>query len=223
MGIRNAFDREHRFGLVVGLGLAVIFLMAIAVPASMLAGFYRRLDAMRDDVQRHDFEAAKRGIDEVASLYDRLRSVGLQWAADSYLFKDAFLHRAAYAYLVDEYDTVVRDLSDRIDDPQASFLLANAKFRLAQRRYRATKGVDAAAVSGRAAIIKEVLDLINPDYERALRADLTNRFAFKWNYDLTSDSDAIRRALQSPPSGEAPGLEEMKLKGSGTPSRRRRG
>ena len=223
MGIRNAFDREHRFGLTIGLGLAVIFLVAVAVPASALAGFYRRRDAITHDVQGHDFEAAKHNIDEVTSFYDRLRNVGLQWAADSYLFKDAFLHRAAYAYLVGEYDAVVRDLSDRIDDPRASFLLANAKFRLIRQRYRTIEGVDAAAVAKRAAIIKEVLDLINPDYERALRADVTDRFAFKWNYDLTSDLDAIRRALQSPPSGEAPGLEEMKMKGAGTPSRRRRG
>jgi hypothetical protein len=159
----------------------------------------------------------------VNSFYERIRSAGLQWAADSYLFKDAFLHRAAYTYLTGEYDAVVRDLSDRIDDPRASLLLANAKFRLAQKRYRAIQGADAADVAARAALVKEVLDSINPDYERALRADLSGRFDFKWNYDLTSDADAIRRALQIPPSAEAPDLEEMKLKGSGTPTRRRKG
>jgi hypothetical protein len=223
VAIRNPFDREHGVRLAIGLGLAIVFLIAVAVPASGLAGFYRRLDAMSAEVGRRDFEAAKRNIDEVASFYDRLRNVGLQWAADSYLFRDAFLHRAAYAYLVGEYDAVVRDLSERIDDPRASLLLANAKFRLAQKRYRAIEGGEAAAVAGRAAIVREVLDLINPDYERALRADVTNRFVFKWNYDLTSDAEAIRRALQSPPSAEAPGLEEMKLKGAGTPTRRRKG
>jgi hypothetical protein len=217
------FDQRNRLRLTIGLGLTILFLMAVAVPASGLARFYRRLDTLSGDIGRHDIETARRSLDEMASFYDRIRSFGLQWAADSYLFRDAFLHRAAYAYLAGEYETVVRDLSDRIDDPRASLLLANAKFRVAQRRYRAIEGGDASANAERAAIIKEVLDLINPDYERALRADVTNRFIFKWNFDLTSDANAVRRALQSPLGAAAPDPEELKLKGAGTPARRRKG
>jgi hypothetical protein len=223
VGIRNAFDSDHRLRVIAGLGLALIFLIAVAVPASRLAGFYHRLDALSDDLRRDDFEAAKRHIDEVASFYDGMRRLGLQWIADSYLFEHAYLQRAAHAYLAGEYDTVVRDLSDRVDDPRASLLLANAKFRLVQQRYRAIAGTGTAAAAERAALIKEVIDLINPDYERALRADASNRFDFKWTYDLTSDADAIRRALQPPAGPQPPDLEEMKLRGAGTPARRRKG
>jgi hypothetical protein len=223
VGIRNAFDTDHGVRLALGLGLALVFLVIVAVPASALARFYRQLDGMSDDVQQDDFEAAKRNIDGVASFYDRIRSVGLQSIADSYLFENAFLQRAAYAYLAGEYDTVVRDLSDRVDDPRASHLLASAKFRVAQQRYRAIDGTNAAAVAQKNALIKEVVDLINPDYERALRADISGRFDFKWNYDLTSDADAVRRALQAPSVLQPPDLEEMKLKGAGTPARRRKG
>jgi hypothetical protein len=219
--IRNPFDSEHAVRLVAGLILAVIFLVAVSWPASALASFYRKLDAMSQDVQQQDFAAAKREIDDVAAFYDRLRAVGLQSIADSYLFANAFLHRAAYAYLVGEHDTVVRDLADRIDDPRASFLLASAKFRLVQQRYRGVVGTS--AVAEQTVLIREVLDQINPDYERALRADLSNRFDFKWNYDLTSDPEAIRRALLPPAVPDLSDVEERKMKGAGTPSRRRKG
>jgi len=56
---------------------------------------------------------------------------------------------------------------------------------------------------------------------RALRSDDTGRFDYKWNYDLTSDPDATRLALEGPREVEPPELEQMK--GEGTPVRRRRG
>ena len=62
---------------------------------------------------------------------------------------------------------------------------------------------------------------MNPDFERALRSDSGERFDYKWNYDLTSDPVAIRRALETLTAVEPPELEEMK--GEGPPVRRRRG
>jgi len=51
--------------------------------------------------------------------------------------------------------------------------------------------------------------------------DGTGRFDFKWNYDLTSDPEAVRRALEPLREAEPPQLEQMR--GEGTPVRRRRG
>ena len=36
-----------------------------------------------------------------------------------------------------DFDAVVRDLADEVDDPRASHLLASAKFQLARQQYRA--------------------------------------------------------------------------------------
>ena len=222
MGLRDAFDQEHRTHLIAWLGLALFFLLVVAVPATALASFYAGLDAMHQHVRRGDVGAAKQEIDDAAAFYDRLRAFGLQRIADSYLFRSAFLQRAAHAYLIGEYQTLIRDLSDRSDDGRAAVLLGHAKFRLAQQRYRAISGATAKAEAERAGIIGEVIEQINPDYERALRADVDQRFDLKWNYDLTSDRDAIRRALQ--PENIAPAdPEEMILKGKGTPTRRRKG
>ncbi|MEE2612345.1 MAG: hypothetical protein VX975_00840, partial [Acidobacteriota bacterium] len=153
--------------------------------------------------------------------YEGSRVWGMQWFADSYLFQDTFLQQASYSYLTGDYETVVADLSDEIDDPRASHLLASAKFMLARERYRAIDGENADAQVRKEAIILEVMETVNADYERALRGDTDDRFEYKWNYDLTSNPEAIRRALEAPREIEPPELEQMK--GEGTPVRRRRG
>ena len=102
------------------LALALMFLLAVAVPATALARFYARLDAIHQHVSRGDIASAKQEIDAAAGFYDRLRAVGLQRLADSYLFKGAFLQRAAHAYLIGDFQTVVQDLSAHVDDGRAA-------------------------------------------------------------------------------------------------------
>ena len=69
--------------------------------------------------------------------------------------------------------------------------------------------------------MQEVIDQVHPDFEHAVRADRTNRFAYKWNYDLTSNADAIRRALDLPLAAPPPELERRR--GDKSPVRPRRG
>ena len=132
------------------------------------------------------------------------------------------IRQASYSYLTKDYETVVNELANEVDDFRTSFLLANAKFQLARQRYRAISSEDPEGDFLKESIIQEVLDDINPDYERALRSDNTDRFNYKWNYDLTSDVAAIRRALEMPSDDEPP-PELERIKGEATPTRRRRG
>jgi len=221
MKLTDLVDRDHAFKYMIGFVLAGIFWVAVAVPSRSLSGFYTTLDELSDSVGRNDFEEAESKLSEATAFYERSRAWGLQSLADSYLFREAFLQQASYSYLTGDYETVVNDLVDDVDDPRASYLLASAKFQLARIRYRAiqTDTVDAGEL--RQAIIQEVLDDVNADYERALRADADGPFAYKWNYDLTSDAEATRRALETPLPLEPPELQQMK--GEGTPVRRRRG
>ena len=191
--------QEHAFKYLIGFVLAVIFLVVVAVPSRGLSGFYLTLDELSDSVGRNDFEQAEVKLSEATAFYERSRAWGL----------------------TGDYGTVVNDLADDVDDPRASYLLASAKFQLARIRYRAIPADAADADELRQAIIQEVLDDINADYERALRADADGPFEYKWNYDLTSDAEATRRALEIPAELEPPELEQMK--GEGTPVRRRRG
>ncbi len=221
MRLTDLVDQEHAFKYLITFVLAVLFLVVVAVPARSLSGFYLTLDELSDSVGRNDFKQAEVKLSEATAFYERSRAWGLQSLADSYLFREAFLQQASYSYLTGDYETVVNDLADDIDDPRASYLLASAKFQLARIRYRAISADVADAENLRQAIIQEVLDNINADYERALRADGDGPFEYKWNYDLTSDAEATRRALEIPPQLEPPELEQMK--GEGTPVRRRRG
>ena len=218
---RDVFRGQSPVRWVVGLVLALGFLMAAAVPASSLGSFYSHLDALSYHVKNRDEGAARAELDEVTAFYERSRRVGMRWFADSYLFADSFLHQAAFSYFTGDYEAIVESLQDKIDDHRASYLLGVAKFRLAQRRYRAIEGESAAASRAKDDIVNEVLDEVNPDFERALRSDSGERFDYKWNYDLTSDPVAIRRALETLTAVEPPELEEMK--GEGPPVRRRRG
>ena len=213
--------KEHAFKYLLGFIFSVGFLVAVAIPARTLTDFYDHLDRLSQSVERDDFAQARVELDAVASFYESSRAWRFQWLADSYLFRDAFLQQAAYDYLTHDYEAVVRELSDEIDDSRASHLLASAKFQLARLRYHAIAEDSSDAEAQKVAIIQEVIEDVNADYERALRSDLTDRFDHKWNYDLTSDAEAVRRALETPRVAESPELEQMR--GEGTPVRRRRG
>jgi hypothetical protein len=221
MRVTDLLDREHAFKYMLGLILAVIFFVVVSGPAQSLAGFYDELDGLSDSAQRGSVEQVGAGLERVTAFYEQSRGWGLQWIAEAYLFRDAFLQQASYRYLAGDYEAVVRDLSDEVDDPRASYLLASAKFQLARRQYRAIPDDDPDGMAMKAAIIQDVLEDVNADFERALRSDETDRFEYKWNYDLTSNPDAVRLALEPLRQLQAPELEQMK--GEGTPTRRRRG
>ena len=221
MRLADLLDKEKGFKFLVGFVLALVFLVLVAFPSRTLAGFYAHMDGLSEAIYRGDYEQADLELDQVNSFYEGSRGVGMSWFADAYLFTDAFLQQASYNYLTGNFEAVVRDLADEIDDPRASHLLASAKFQLARQRYRAIPDDDESGEAQKLAIIQEVLDDVNADYERALRSDTLDRFDYKWNYDLTSDPDAARRALEPLREAEPPQLEQMR--GEGTPVRRRRG
>ena len=127
MRLTDLIDRDHAFKFLIGFVLAVIFFIAVATPSTSLSGFYLTLDELSDSVRRNDFEAAEAKLAETTAFYESSRAWGLQAVADSYLFREAFLQQASYNYLVGDYDTVVEDLADDVDDPRASYLLASAK------------------------------------------------------------------------------------------------
>jgi len=221
MRVTDLIDRDHAFKYLIGFVLALLFFFVVAMPSRSMSRFYTTLDTLSDSVRRGDYDQAEVDLSEVTAFYESSRDWGLQSLADSYLFRDAFLQQASYNYLTGNYDAVVADLADEVDDPRASYLLASAKFQLAKLRYRAIPDDLPDAETQRQAIVQEVLDDVNADYERALRSDVDGQFEYKWNYDLTSDEDAARRALEAPRQSQPPELEEMK--GEGAPVRRRRG
>jgi hypothetical protein len=212
----GAFSRRRRLTLV----LALLFLGVVAVPAIALSRLYGHMAALSANARNGAADLTILELDRLTRFYQASRSWHLGWLADRF-YADAFLQRAAAAYLAGDYERVVGDLRERVDDPRAAHLLGCARFRLAQRRYRAIDPKDPQAAVRKNAVVQEVLDQVNPDFEHAVRADRTDRFADKWNYDLTSNADAIRRALELPAAAAPPELERRR--GSKSPVRPRRG
>ena len=171
MRLTDLIDKEHSFRYLVGFVLALLFFIGVSVPSRSLAGFYANLEGLSDSVERSDFSTAEEQLAEVSAFYEGSRAWGMQGLVDSYLFQDAFLQQASYSYLTRDYQTVVDDLADEVDDPRASELLGSAKFMLARQRYRAIDPESASAQIEKEAIIVEVMEIVNADYERALRAD----------------------------------------------------
>ena len=221
MPVLNVLKGQSPLRWFGGLALAIACLIIVAVPAVSVGNFYDHLDALSYHVRNRDVAAAKAELGAVTEFYDRSRQWGMQWFVDSYLFGDSFIHQVAFSYFTADYETIVADLEDKVADHRASYFLGIAKFRLAQLRYRAIEGEGAAVSRAKGEIINEVLEKINPDFERALRSDPGERFDYKWNYDLTSDPETIRRALEQPKPVEPP--EMSPVQGEGTPVRRRRG
>lgn len=213
---------RNSFKLAVAFAVALMFLAAVGLPARKLGQFYGHLDALNENLRTGDFDAAKAEMDEVTRLYATSRLWGMQWFADSYLLTDTFLQRAAHAYLTGDYAAVVEALENRVDDPRAASLLGSAKFQVARQRYRSITGETAEDAAERSSVVQEVLDHVAPDFERALRADRTDSFDYKWNYDLATSRDAIDRALGLAGGGGAPRLELTK-KVEGSAVRRRKG
>ena len=212
-------DRHTRPRVLTFL-LAVIFLVVVGVPAGMVGNLYAHLDALSEDVRSGQTDAVGAELDVLRGFYDNSRAWGVQWLGD-YLLADAFLERAAHAYLVKDYHDVVETLPGRVDDPRAAYLLGCARFRLAAGRYAGITTGDARGAAQKAAVIQDIIQTVNPDFERSVRADTLGTFAYKWNYDLTGDADALKRALEAPPveSDDDP----PEAVGIGTPMRRRRG
>jgi hypothetical protein len=208
----------RRWGLT--LALSLVFLIVVFVPVSMLARFYVRLDLLNDDLGRRDYTAAKVDLEHVTQAYATSRRWGVTWLADRYLLRDVLLQRAAAAYLTGDYQSVVDALKDSVDDPRAAYLLGCAQFRLAQRQYRGSTGADPKSLADRSALLQHVAAEVNRDFERAVRMDPEDRFAYKWNYDLTADADAVKRALEQPETVPAD-VEQIQI--TNTAVRRRRG
>ena len=199
MRLTDLLDKEHSFRYLVGFVLALLFFAGVSIPARSLTAFYTNLEGLSASVERGDFETAETQLAEVSAFYQGSRAWGMQWFADSYLFRDSFLQQASYNYLTGDYETVVADLADEIDDPRASHLLASAKFMLARQRYRAINPEAPDAATQREAIIPRG----DGDGERRLRAGAARRPRRPLRLQVELRPDQQRRGGPARPRGAA--------------------
>ncbi len=179
--------------LLVKLGLLTFLATAVCFLFFTLANFSDNVKRLSFYVRIADTEMTKRELIGLHYFYSLSRKWKAQWLADKYLFRDAPFYEVADSYLTRDWDKVMNDLKEKLDDPR-SHPYGNAKFRYAQYKlFRIGK-------------TKEALDLVSTDvaadYEKALRnclgsgAPYDQCFDRVWNYDLVTNKKNAEEALK---------------------------
>lgn len=194
--------RKRSFGswtvLFLKLSLIAFGATALSFLLFTLANFSDNVKRFSFYVKTTDAEMEKKELIGLHYFYDLSRRWKVQWLADKYLFRDAPFYEPADSYLIRNWNKVMNDLKEKLDDPKA-YPYGNAKFRYAQLKlYRAGK-------------TKEGLDLVltevAADYEKALRncLDMVSKdggrnqcFDRVWNYDLATNKKNAEEALKGP-------------------------
>ena len=177
--------------------LGVLLSLVVAFFASNLGDFYDHLDQFNSRVKDYDKEAAQGELEILRNYYSSFSGWGLRYLADKYLLSDMFLYEAEVAYLAEDYGAAIDGLKDHQDNPLALHIIGSSKFMVLRAAYQEDK---ARGGKNGKAIIKKILDEVNPDFKKAveLGPGPAKAFEYSWNYDCTSNDDCLKRALESP-------------------------
>lgn len=188
---RSAF-RRLLFGLVL-----VFISLVLAIILSNLAGFYGRMDKFNLHVINHEGQEAERELKNLRVYHDYFKSWKLGYFADRFLLPDMFLYEAEVATLNEDCEKAIAGLESHEDDYRALNLLGICKFKLLHAAYNS----EAARKSEkeRDSILRMVLDQVRPDFEKCVKQGPGPELNFNcsYNFDLVSDEDSARKALES--------------------------
>lgn len=183
--------------LFVKLGSITFVATAVCFLLFTLANFSDNAKRLFFAVKTNDSEMSKRELVGLHYFYDLSRKWKVQWLADKYLFRDALFYEVADNYLIRDWDKVMQDLKEKLDDPK-SYPYGNAKFRQIKALYQA-KNITLDEALG--LTLKEVA----ADFEKALRncldfgVDYLVCYDRVWNYDLATNKKDAEEALKNPP------------------------
>lgn len=225
--------------LFLKLAFLTAFAVLVCVPLLTVAEYYRHVDKYIFQVKNGNSIESKRELDNLHYFYDLSKKWKVQWLADKYLFNDAPFYETADPYLINDWDKVIVDLKDKLDDPR-SYPYANAKVQKAKAQYSAGEKKEA---------VEFVTKEIHQDYEKALRNCLDLGVTYLqcydrvWNFDITDNKKDAEEMLKQPkmppkyvlgplkekddgpggpPPGKEPGGEKLDDKKPGGPGNQRR-
>lgn len=193
--------RKKTFGswvaLIVKLGTLAFMATALSFLLFTLANFSDNANKFFFAVKTNDSEMSKRELIGLHYFYDLSRRWKVQGLADKYLFRDASFYEVADSYLIRDWEKVMNDLKEKLDDSK-SYPYGNAKFRQVKALYQVKNiTLDEA--------LKTTLTEVATDFEKALRSCLELNpvygqcFDRVWNYDLATNKKDAEEALKSPP------------------------
>ncbi len=182
--------------------LATIILGLIWLAPFRLGDFYRHQDDFSGSVLRGDTSTARENLEKVEYFYGWNKVLDNFWLdgqANKYLFYNAPYHRSALDYLIGNHTKVAEDLKND-NSFWASYLKGNVNWRIAQDMYKhALEIKDKKEMEVAKKVAKELASSTKDQYVEAIKQDDGQTLPPKWNYDLTTDEDALMRALLPKP------------------------
>ncbi len=193
-------DKESagfRWGRFVFGLLCVFFCLAAAVFVNTLGGLNYHLDRFSFYVRNHDKQVAVQELQALKYYQTQFHRWKMDFVSDRIVASNMVKYEAAVALLEEDFEKVIEseELKNLRDDYLVSHMVAIAKFRILQAEYQKTKS----AVE-RNKIVQMVMDQVRPDFEKAVRngPGFYGFFDGSYNYDITSDPDNTKKALQNP-------------------------
>lgn len=162
-----------------------------------LSTYNRALEQFNLGIRSYDRSESKKGLDAVKASYLSFSSLGLQYVADKYLFKDMYKYEAAENIVEEDYEKAIGLLSGHDDDREALNMKGVAKFRILHAAYHSEAADKDKKIKDD--ILRRVLEEVRPDFEASVKKGHGPAEDFNpiYNYDLTSDPNSAKAALES--------------------------
>lgn len=188
--------RSRRRWFIASTMLLPVVLAAVIL-SNTYGGFLDHLTRFNLAAESKDNDLAEQELTALDYYYGLATKWRMQRLADKFFYKDTYLRKAIYTYLIGDYDKVVNDknLQDRKDSHWVSQLIGSARFRKAKANYQKAK-----TSAERNKIIEMVMGEVCEDFRRAVEngPGPSVYFDHSFNFDLCSDANAVKKVLENP-------------------------
>lgn len=178
--------------------LLVLLALGVSFMSSKLASYYDGLNNFSFSVRSSDRAASKNDLEVLKQSYVSFSDMGLRYFADKFLFKDMFKYEAATMMVNEDWESAIDALTGHEDDPYALYMRSVAKYRFLYEAYQSDGAKKDKSIKEE--ILRRVSEEVRPDFESSVKKDLEvpGNFNAVFDFDLTSDPDATRKAMETP-------------------------
>lgn len=181
--------------IVVGILLSICFSASFVL--FKYSSYLKALDEFSLAVKNFDRSEVAVKLNVLKKSYVSFSNLGLQYFADNYLFEDMYKYEAAAAFIDEDWEKAISLLASHEDDHQALNNRGVAKFRILHEAYHSEAAGKDKKIKEE--ILEKVLEEVRPDFEAAVKTGPGPDIDFNssYNYDLTSDPEMAKKALES--------------------------
>lgn len=178
--------------------LLVLLALGASFMSSKLASYYDGLDNFSFSIRSSDRAASKNNLEVLKQSYVSFSGMGLRYFADKFLFKDMFKYEAATMMVNEDWESAIDALTGHEDDPYALYMRGVSKYRFLYEAYQSDGAQKDKSIKEE--ILQRVPEEVRPDFESSVRKDLKipGNFNAVFDFDLTSDPEATRKAMETP-------------------------